>query len=394
MRGSTSGDVDGATSPGGGGVEVREVRTSRDIDAFVRFPWRIYAGDPHWVPPLILERKEFIDPRKHPFYLHGMAAQFLAYRNGECVGRILASDDPRFNQEHGTNCGCFGMFESVDDQAVAHALLDAAAGWLKARGRNQVLGPADYSTNYECGLLVSGFDTPPRIMMNHNPPYYAALLESWGLTKAKDLYSWWFDRSSDLAERWQGRAEKLAARGGFTIRPFRLKDFKAEVEHCKKIYNEAWQRNWGFVKMSDAEFEHLGKHLRDWAVPELLLLAEIEGKPVGFSMTLPDMNEAIAPLNGRLTSWGLPIGLYKLWRNSKQIKTCRLVTLGVLEQYRRRGITELLILKTFEHGKNTMNYDAAELGWTLEDNTLINRTIEAVGAKHYKTYRLYQKGLA
>jgi GNAT superfamily N-acetyltransferase len=285
------------------------------------------------------------------------------------------------------------MFESVNDRAVAHALLDTAAAWLRDRGRNQILGPADYSTNYECGLLIEGFETPPRIMMNHNPPYYAELLESWGLTKVKDLYCWWFERSSDLAERWAKLAVRISARGGFTIRPFRMQNFTQEVESCKQIYNEAWQKNWGFVKMTDAEFEHMGKQLRDWAVPELLLLAEIEGKPVGFSMTLPDMNEAIAPLNGKLFSWGFPIGLFKLWRNSKRIKTARLVTLGVLEQYRRRGITELLILKTFEHGKNTMNYDAAELSWTLEDNTLINRTIEAVGAKHYKTYRLYEKGI-
>ncbi|HEV7221837.1 MAG TPA: GNAT family N-acetyltransferase [Pirellulales bacterium] len=373
------------------GVQVRQALGARDRDVFVRFAWQIYRDDPQWAPPLLIERKDFVNPRLHPFYLHGAAAQFLAYRNGQLVGRIQASDDPHYNAEHHSNVGCFGMFESIDDEQVAAALLQAAADWLRDRGRTQIMGPIDYSTNYACGLLIDGFDTPPRIMMNHNPPYYAALLEACGLSKAKDLYSWWFDDRLDVLDAWRAKAERLAARGRFQVRSFRLDDFDAEIERCKAVYNAAWERNWGFVKMSDAEFAYMAKHLRQLAAPELLLLAEVEGRPVGFSMTLPDLNEAIRPLDGRLFRWGLPIGLVRLLRNRRRIRTARLLTLGVIEGFRRRGISELLILRTLDYGKHVAHYTGAELGWTLEDNELINRTIVAVGGRRYKTYRIYER---
>jgi hypothetical protein len=196
-----------------------------------------------------------------------------------------------------------------------------------------------------------------------------------------------------MLEAWRAKAERLAARGGFVIRPFRMSDFDAEIERCKQVYNAAWERNWGFVKMSDAEFAYLAKHLRQLAASELLLLAEVKGRPVGFSMTLPDLNEAIRPLNGRLCRWGLPIGLLRLLYNLRRVRTCRLLTLGVIEGFRRRGITELLILRTLDYGKNAARYTGAELGWTLEDNELINRTILAVGGQRYKTYRIYQREL-
>ena len=199
-------------------IEIREVRTRQDRDAFVRMPWPIYADDPQWVPPLLMERKEFIDPKKHYFYRHGTAALFLASQQGRDVGRILVSDDPNYNRDHGANVGCFGMFESVDDPRVAHALLDTAADWLRARGRTEIMGPIDYSTNYACGLLVDGFDTPPRVMMNHNRPYFAALLESWGLEKAKDLYSWWFTDANHLEAKWGPRIERFARFKSVTVR--------------------------------------------------------------------------------------------------------------------------------------------------------------------------------
>lgn len=374
-------------------IEICQVRSARDRDAFVRFAWRIYQHDRQWVPPLLIERKDFINPKLHPFYKHGAAAQFIAFRHGEPVGRIQASDDPHYNAEHGSNVGCFGLFESIDDEEVAQSLLNAAADWLRRRGRTGIMGPIDYSTNYACGLLVDGYDTPPRIMMNHNPAYYVGLLESWELTKAKELYSWWFDDSCNVLGAWREKAERLAARGRFVIRPFRLDDFQAEIERCKQVYNAAWERNWGFVKMTDEEFSYMAKHLRQLALPDLLLLAEVDGKPVGFSMTLPDLNEAIRPLNGRLFRWGLPIGLFRLFRNQRRVRTARLLTLGVLEGYRRRGITELLILRTLDYGKNVARYTGAELGWTLEDNDLINRTILAVGGRRYKTYRIYERSI-
>jgi GNAT superfamily N-acetyltransferase len=373
-------------------IEVCAAVSRRDRREFLEFPWRVYSGDPVWVPPLLIERKEFIDPRKHPFYQHGAAMPFVAYRGGRPVGRILASDDPLYNAHHDDNVGCFGMFESIDDPKVAQALLDTAADWLARRGRSRIMGPIDYSMNYACGLLVEGFDTPPRVMMNHNPPYYRRLLDSWGLIKAKDLYAWWFDQQNRI-DRWRPRVERAVSRSGVIVRPLERSDLPAEILRCRMIYNEAWKDNWGDVPMTLAEFEYLAKFLLHLAIPDLLLLAEVKGRPVAFSMTLPDFNEAARSVNGRLFPYGLPIGLIKFWRNLKHVKTARLLALGVIPEFRRQGIAELLILRTFDYGIGHMGYTGAELSWTLEDNALINRTIEAVGGKRYKTYRIYERGI-
>jgi len=283
------------------------------------------------------------------------------------------------------------MFECFDDGEAAAALLDAAADWLRRRGRSTVMGPIDYSTNYPCGLLVDGFYMPPRVMMNHHRPYYAGLLESWGLTKIKDLYAWWFVDPRNMLAKWRRKAERLAKRGGVTVRPFRKKNFAADAEGLQEIYNQSMSRNWGFVKLTAAEFHHFAKRLTQITVPELVFLAEVDRKPVGCSITLPDFNEAIRPLNGRLTTFGLPIGLTRLMRRLPRVKTARMVILNVLEKYRRRGIAELLILQTLDYGKNTLGYTGAELSWTDEDNDLVNRTIQAVGGRRYKTYRIYEK---
>lgn len=377
------------TAAAGRPLQIRPVVSRGDLNQFCRVPWQIYADDPHWVPPLLLQVKEFLNPRKHPFYLHGAAAQFLAVRGGVPLGRILVSDDPHFNRRHGTNLGCFGMFECIQDPPTAHALLDAAADWLRRRGRSAVMGPVDYSTNYPCGLLIEGFDTPPRIMMNHNRPYYAELLESWGLAKAKDLYAWWFQDHHDLAAKWQRRAERLKRRNHISIRPTQKGRFDAEVRRCRTIYNGAMHDNWGSVALTDAEFRHLGKKIVQITVPELALLAEVDGRPVGFALTAPDVNEAIRPLDGRLTRLGLPINLVRLLYRRRRVKTARMIVLDILEGYRRRGVAEMLILRTLDYGKNTLGLTGAELSWTLEDNTLINRTLEAVGAQRYKTFRIY-----
>jgi len=379
-------------SPGVSGVTIREVATRRELDQFIKLPWRIYAGDPHWVPRLLLEVKHFLNPKQHPFYRHGRAAKLLAWRGGEPVGRILVSDDPRYNESHGTNLGCFGMFESVDDPQVATALLDAAAAWIKAQGRTAITGPIDYSMHYPCGLLIEGFDTPPRLLMNHNPPYYAPLIEQWGLRKVKDLLAWWFVDPNDMVARWKPRTDWLARRGGIKIRPFNKRDFDAELERCKAVC-KGFLRNWGFVEFTDAEFRHLATLIALIAYPKQVLLAEADGKPVGFSITLPDLNEAIRPLDGRLTTWGLPIGLIRLWHRLRKVKTARMLVLVVLEEYRRRGVCELLILHTLDYGKNVLGYTGAELSWTLEDNEMVTRAIQAVGAQPYKRYRIYQREL-
>ncbi len=377
-----------------GTLEVRAVENRRDAKAFRRLPWSIYADDPNWVPPLLTEVKEFLDHRGHPFYHHGDAVQLLATRDGQPVGRLLASDDPNYNRQHGTNTGCFGMFECFDDTEAAHALLQAAANWLLERGRTHVMGPIDYSTNYPCGLLVDGFDSPPRFMMNHHRPYYMGLLESWGLRKVKDLYAWWFTDPLNLVERWREKAERIARRSGVTVRPFRRRHFREDLEHCQAIYNVAQQRNWGMVALTSDELRYMAGRLEKIAQEQQVLLVEKDGEIIGFSATIPDYNEAIRPLNGRLTTWGMPIGAMRaLWR-VKKIKTARMLILHLLEGHRRRGLSELLILQTLDYGKNVLGYTGAELSWTHEDNRLVNSAIETVGAQRYKTYRIFEKELA
>ena len=377
-----------------GPIEVREVVTRRDRNQFVTFPWQIYAGDKNWAPPLLIDVKAFIDRRKHPFYRHGEATQFLARASGRVVGRVLVSDDPNYNAQHETNLGAFGMFECVDDQNVADSLLNAAAAWLRRRGRTEMMGPIDYSTNYPCGLLIDGFDTPQRVMMNHNPPYYARLLEMWRLTKAKDLYAWWFDDSCDMLHKWAKRAERFAERSNVTVRPVSAKDFSAEVARCHAAYNQAWEKSWGFVKMTDAEFYHLARELKKYAVPELILLAEVDGEPAGFCLTAARFQRGDPPARRTADDLRRPD---RLWR------ACCATCGGS----RRRGWPCWAWWKNFaaaawrncssssalQYGRDRMGYTGAELGWTLEDNDLINRTIEKVGGRRYKTYRLYHTSI-
>lgn len=374
-----------------GRLEIRQVESRRDLNAFVRVPWPIYRNDPQWIPPLLVDVKEFINPRKHPFYLHGAAVQFLALRDGRPVGRIQASDDPNYNAQHHDNLGCFGMFECADDPEAAAGLMEAAVGWLRARGRTRIRGPVDYSTNYPVGLLVDGFDTSPRVMMNHNPPYYARLLESCGLTAEKDLFCWWFVDPRGMVERWQKLADRLAARGRIVIRPFDRNRFYEDMERCKEVYNGSRRNHWGFVRLTDAEFLYMARRLSTLADPEMVLLAEVDDRPVGFAITMPDLNEAIRPLNGRLTTFGIPVGLGRFLYRARRIKTARMMVLDIMEDYRRRGIAEMLIRRTLDYGRYTRGFTGAELSWTLEDNYLVNRAIETVGGQKYKLYRIYHK---
>lgn len=374
-------------------VSIQAVTSRRDVSEFIELPKRIHQNNAQWVAPLDMQVREFLDPKKHPFYRHGTAQAFLAKRDGQTIGRIVVSDDPTYNQVHGTNLGCFGMFESIDDIRTARALIDRASAWLRARGRTQMMGPIDYSTNYPCGLLVDGFDTPPAVMMNHQPRYYERLFKRNGLEKAKDMYAWWFSRDNNMDAAWSERVTKLAERYNVKVRPMNFDDFEAEIARCKQIYHESLEQNWGFVKMSDAEFDHLAHDLKRLAVPELVQLAEVDGKPVGVSITLPNINEAIQPLGGRLMNGGLPIGLVRLACRMRKIRTGRLAVLGVVPGFRKRGVAESLIQQTMRTGIDKFNYEGAELSWTLEDNTLVNRMIERVGGKRYKTYRIFSKNL-
>jgi GNAT superfamily N-acetyltransferase len=372
-------------------IEVSPVNTRKERDAFIRFPWRIYRNDPAWVPPLILERKAFLDRKRHPFYQHGDATLFLAWQKREIVGRIMASDDPNYNSLHQTSVGCFGLFECIDNREVASALFEAASNWLRARGLNEIMGPIDYSTNYVCGLLIDGFEHPPTILTSHNPPYYPPLIESCGFTKAKDWYAWWFSEFPEAAERLRKVAVARAGRHGVTIRPVNLRKIEDESRRLRTVYNQAWEKNWGFVPFTQDEFDYMAREMKPLIAPEAALLAEIGDEPVAFVIAVPDINVALRHINGRLTRFGFPIGLIKLLYYKTKIRTARLVALGVVEKYRRAGIAETLVLRVMDEA--VKRGFTGELSMTLEDNFMVNRFIEAVGAARYKTYRIYSRPL-
>jgi GNAT superfamily N-acetyltransferase len=373
-------------------IEISEVSSHRERNAFIKFPWRIYANDPAWVPPLIIERKAFLNRRRHPFYQHGDATLFLAKKNGEIVGRIMASDDPNYNSLHQSNVGCFGLFECIDDRSVAAALFEAAAGWLRKRDRTEIMGPIDYSTNYVCGLLIDGFQFPPMILTAHNPPYYRDLIESCGFTKAKDWYAWWFADPAKAAARLRPLSERFQKRWPVTIRAGNLKNIRQESGRLRQIYNQAWKNNWGFVPFTEAEIEFMTHELKQLVLPEFTLIAEVGDEPAGFILCVPDINVALRRVNGRLTTFGLPIGLLKLLYYKSRTRTARLIALGVIEKYRRAGIAEMLVLRIVDDAMIKRGF-AGELSLTLEDNFMINRFLQAIGATRYKTYRIYRKQL-
>lgn len=372
-------------------LRLERVHTKEHWRHFLELPWRIYRGDPCWVPPLKKQVKGYLDLR-HPFYAYGRAERevFLAYRGSRAVGRIAAILNRAHNQFHGDRWGFFGFFECEDDPEAAAALLDAAAFWLVAKGCDAIVGPVSPSTNYECGLLVEGFETPPTVMMTYNPPYYASLLEGWGLAKAKDLYAYWspvhpgsLDRLRRFSQRTQEREPAL------TVRAVNLKDFANEVRIIQDIYNKAWEKNWGFVPTSDEEFAWLARELKPLVDPELLYIAFYNGDPAGFLLALPDANPALAELNGSMANpWRL---LRAYWVGRKPVGL-RLITMGVKQQYRLRGIEGVM----FYHGLQAAldrGYRWCEYSWILEDNELAKRTVRLMDAKLTKVYRLYSKQL-
>ncbi len=373
-------------------VDVSLVTTGLEKDRFIRFQWEPYEGDPFWVPPLLMERHEFLDATKNPFYRHAEVALFLATREGKPVGRIAAVEDRNYNTFHASKVAYFGLFECIDDAGVAAALFAAARNWARWRGLRQLIGPMSLSTNYDCGLLVEGFDSSPYVMTGYNPPYYAELVEACGLVKAKDLYA--FERSAKVPPpaRYVRVADKIRSHEGIAVRALDLDDFENEVGRIKAVYNSAWEKNWGFVPMTDAEFDKLAKDLRPLVVPDLALIAESHGEPIAFSLTIPDMNQALKKVGGRLTTFGIPVGLAKLLWYQKRITRVRLMALGIKEGWRRRGIDAVLIVETIQRA-DRLGYEGGEVSWTLEDNDLVNRAIEAAGSRRSKVYRIYETGV-
>lgn len=368
-----------------GQIEVTRVQDGKGLREFLAFPYRHYRRDPYWVAPLWISQKELFDLRRHPFWAHAERECFLARQGGRTVGRIAAILDRNFNQFHGEQAGFFGFLETVNDPEVCGSLLEAARGWLRERGAQVIRGPMNPSTNYECGLLVEGFDSSPRVMMPYNPPYYGELLEQAGLRKAKDLYAYYLNTSLVTPERVERIAGRALKSSGVSIRALRKGDLEAEATLVWEIYNSAWSRNWGFAPMTREEFLFLARDLKAILEPELALIAEVEGKAVGFVLAVPDINHALKHARGRL----FPLGLLKILYHKRTISSIRVLTLGVLEQYRTAGVAAGLYAEVIHRGPR-LGYPEGELSWTLEDNVLMNRSLEALGAKRYKTYRIYE----
>jgi len=356
---------------------------------FLKFPYALYAQEPCWVPPLYLDRKKMISRDKNPWFQHGEAEFFLAFRAGRVVGRIAAINNRRYNEENEAQVGWFGFFDCEDDLEVARALLDTVEKWHIARGMRELLGPANFSSNEDWGSTIEGFEVPPVFLSPFNLPCQPVHLEALGFQKAKDLLMWNMDITKPPPEKVVRLAEKIRAREGIRVRPVDMKRLAEETVRIRDIYNKAWEKNWGFVSMSEAEFEALVADMKMVAIPEMTLFAEVDGEPAGFCLTLPDMNQVFKTMKGgRL----FPLGIFKLLFGRKKINRGRLFIMGIKPEYRRRGLDAVLMLETFLNGRK-LGWVGGEVGWTLEDNDAINRLIQLFGSKPIKRYRVFRKAL-
>jgi hypothetical protein len=370
-------------------VTVRPVASAADLRKFIALPYRLHRGDPCWVPTLRMDVRKMLDRQKNPFFAHAEAEYFVAVREptGAVVGRIAAIHNKAHNAFQGDRAGFFGFFECVDDQPVADALFTAAAAWLAPRGLDPLRGPASFSTNDECGLLVDGFDTPPTLMNPHNPRYYVDLVERAGFQKAKDLIQYRLE-NPEMPERLVRGVKLLAQRKRIRLRRIDMKQFDAEVERIKRVYNSAWEKNWGFVPMTDEEMDHLAAQLKPVVVPDLVVFAEQGDNVIGFGLALPDFNVALkANPSGR----SFP-GLLRVMWASRGIRRIRILALGLLKEFRGSGADGLLYHWIWEKGY-ARGYRWAEAGWILEDNAPMTNGLLRMGFQPYKTLRMYDRPL-
>jgi GNAT superfamily N-acetyltransferase len=360
---------------------IQPVESIDDRRAFVSLPWRVYQDDPYWVPPLMSERLTFTDPKQHPFFDHAEVEFFLAWRGDEVVGTIAAFINHRHNDFQGENVGFFGFFEVLDDPVAATTLLETAENWVRQRGYDAIRGPAQYSTNEECGLLVDGFDDAPRILTTYNPPRYVEYIEARGYQKAMDLWAW--ARSTDIYAEGQNIPQKLERvvqkvreRGDIHIRKINMRNFDDEVELVKKLYNTSWSQNWGFVPMTDAEIDALGEELKPLIDPDLVFIAEVDGEAVGFSLTLPDLNQPLRLAYPRpgVPEWWTLIKFAWHWKVRRSVDWVRVFALGVLPEYRARGVDALFYYESIKEAlKKGVKF--GEMSWILENNYPMNRPI-------------------
>lgn len=370
-------------------IEIKTLHPTKDITKFIKFAWKIYKDDPNWVPPLMMDKKKLLNKDKNPFFKTAEMEMYMAYKDGEPVGRIAAIKNDTHNKIHNENIGFFGFFESINDQEVANALLDKAKKWLQSKGVNAMRGPANPSSNDEYGMLLEGFDDAPRIMMTYNPKYYLDLMDNYGIKKAKDLYAYRIDNEKLLkSEKLIRVAEIARKRSKVEVQQIDMKNFKNELERVKQVYNQAWAPNWGFIPMTEEEIDNLAKELKPLIEKSLVLFAEVDGKTIAFALVMLDYNELFKDFNGKL----FPFNVLKLFTQRKKIKWARVLTLGIIPEYQKRGIDALLYYEIVKRAEK-VGIIKGEASWILEDNEMMKRGAEVMNGEIYKKYRVYQQDI-
>lgn len=359
---------------------------------FIKLPWDLYKGDPYWVPPLIFDVRKNLDPKRNPFFKHAELQLFLAEKDGKLVGRIAAIKNDNHNNFHKDKAGFFGFYDTIDDEEVSDLLLDTACDWVKQKGFDEILGPVNPSTNDECGLLVEGFNSSPVFLMTYNPSHYQSKIENFGFLKANDLYAYYIPaeviNDKKMMAKLERMSELIKKRSDVKTYNINMKDLTNEVRKIENIYNSAWEKNWGFVPITTEEFDYMAESLKMVVDPDLVMFAEVAGDPAGFTLSLPDFNQVLKKVNGRL----LPFGFLKILTGKKKIDFLRVIIMGVKPEYQKKAIDSVFYLETIKAG-NRNGYTGAEISWVLEDNMPMRMTAEKLGARIYKTYRIYRKSL-
>lgn len=369
-------------------VTIKEVSDKKGISDFINFPHDLYEHDPYYVPEIYIGQKDMLDPKKFPFHQYGKAKYYLAYKDNKIAGRIAAIDNKNYNKYHQSEVGFFGFMDFIEDQEVVNVLLDQAKQFALENGYKYLMGPTNFTTNETAGTLVEGFEDSPKIMMTYNKSYYGRLLEGYGLKKEMDLYAFMI-KTSNVSEKSLRLAEVLEERlknKGITIRNVRLKDIDAESKRIQKIYNDAWENNWGFVPFTDAEFEYLKNDLKLLLDPAFAYIAEKDGQPIGFFLTLPNINEIlIKNKRGKL----FPFGIFRLLFGKRKTKYVRILALGVVAEYRKMGIEAIFFAKNIQEAKRR-KIVGGEASWVLENNIPMVTAAKQLNGEKYKTYRLYK----
>lgn len=372
-------------------IIVRPVDNEVDKMRFIKFPWEIYKGDINWVPPLIYDVRKNLDTVKNPFYSHAKIQLFLAFDGKTIVGRIAAIINDTHNNKYKDKVGFFGYFESINSKEVSTALFDTASKWLSENGMDTIRGPINLSINDEVGLLTNAFDKQAVLLMTYNPEYYIKLIEDYGFVKAKDLYAYFVSKEiilskKDAMEKLNRVSEIVLKRENIKIRKLVLKNLQSELMKVMKVYNAAWEENWGSLQMTEAEFNFVAASLKPLVDEDIVFFAEVNDEPIGFSLSIPDYNQVFKKMNGKL----FPFGIFKLLTGKKKINLIRVIMMGVIPKYQRKGIEAVFIRDTINNAVGKGIYDA-EISWVLEDNVPMVQTAVNIGAELYKTYRIFDK---